>query len=106
MQVTLVASPRNQPFRTARLPKGAGHFFVCFFLLSEDKQGGEITDQFYLQFAVDGMKTDLIDKAPEDFSGLFPGPVFVEGFAEAVDLGDVKIGNIGMEPHRFGSRTS
>ena len=56
--------PRNQPFRTARLPKGAGLFFVCFYLLREDKQGGEITDQFYLQFAVDGMEANLIAKAP------------------------------------------
>ena len=88
-QFSGVSSPRNQPFRTARLPKGAGLFVAFFVFAGEDQQGGEVADQFYLQFAVDGMKANLIDKAPEDLSGFFPGPVFVEGFAEAVDLGDL-----------------
>ena len=101
--VKVASSPRNQPFRTARLPQGAG-LFVAFFV-GEDQQGGEITDQFDLQLAVNGVEADFIDESPEDLCGLFSGPDFVEGFSEAVDLGDVNVDDIGVEPHRLGSRT-
>ena len=54
----MVSGPRNQPFRTARLTKGAG-LFVAFFV-GEDQQGGEVADQFDLQLAVNGVKADFI----------------------------------------------
>ncbi len=103
--VKVVASPRNQPFRTAWLPKGAGLFIAFFVFAGEDQQGGEVADQFDLQLAVNGVKSDFIYESPEYLCGLFSGPVFVECFPEAVDLGDVKVGDIGVEPHRLGSRT-
>ena len=74
------------------------------FFAGEDEQGGEIADQFDLQLAVNGVEADFIYESPEDLCGLFSGPVFVEGFSEAVDLGDVNVGDIGVEPHRLGSR--
>ncbi len=48
------------------------------------------------------MKADLIDQAPEDQRGFFSGPVFVKSVAEVADLCDIKVGNVRMEPHRFG----
>ncbi len=52
------------------------------------------------------MEADLIDKAPENLCSLFTGSVFVKSIAEPVDLLDVKLGNVRMEPHQLRSRTS
>ncbi len=85
-QIKAVACPRNQPFRTAPVPRGSGLLIVCTFCLGEAEQGGEIADQLYLQLVVDRMESDLIDKTPENLCGLFSGPIFLKSIAEAVDL--------------------
>ncbi len=54
----MVAGPRNQPFRTARISVRSGLFIACFVLAREVEQSGEFANQLDLQFAVDGVKAD------------------------------------------------
>jgi len=42
VQVTWAARPRNQPFRTARIPSGSGLFSNRVILVREPNEGGQI----------------------------------------------------------------
>ena len=60
----MAACPRNQPFRTTRIAKASGTFvWVVFFGKAE--QGREVADEFDLEFAIDRVQTDFIDKGAE-----------------------------------------
>ena len=67
MQTTSVASPRNQPFRTTRIAKASGAFFVWVIFFGKAEQGREVADEFDLEFAIDRVQTDFIDKGAEYF---------------------------------------
>ena len=65
-QLSVVSCPRNQPFRTARVPRGSGLFLVRIILVRKANERCEIALELDLKGVFDGMKAYLINEPTND----------------------------------------
>ena len=94
MSVSVVACPRNQPFRTTRFPSGTGLFFVWIVLVRKANECGQITLELDLKGAFDGMKAYLINEPTNDARRLFPCAVLGEARPQPLNFLHIEVGDV------------